>query len=62
MGTVSPESNRVAIRVAWDAGARARQEGRTHLDNPHPIDSDAYVWWFMGWRGEPHPAVEVHGV
>jgi hypothetical protein len=51
--------DRVAIRLEWDAGARARRQGRTHLDNPHPASSDRYVWWFMGWRGEKHPAVET---
>lgn len=52
-------ADRVSIRLLWDAGARARAQGRTHLEGPHRLGSPDWAIWFMGWRGEPHPALEV---
>lgn len=52
--------DRVAKRLIWEAGARARQEqGKTHLDNPHPVASEEYEWWLLGWTGRKHPAVKT---
>ena len=53
------EQDRVAVRLVYDAGARARAEGKTHLENPHPIGSGDHLTWMLGWQGRPHPAVEV---
>jgi hypothetical protein len=52
-------SDRVASRLLWEAGRRARAEGRTHLEGPHRLGSDEWAVWFMGWRGDPHPAVQL---
>lgn len=46
------------VRVVYDAGARARAAGYTHLETPH---KDAGSWeheaWLRGWGGQPHPSI-----
>lgn len=52
-------ASRVAVRLAHDAGRRARAAGETHLANPYDVSADEYEVWLVGWSGREHPRVET---
>lgn len=50
-------SDRPFLRLAYNAGSRARDAGYTHLENPHPVGSEDHETWLRGWSGRPDNSV-----
>lgn len=44
-----PTAHRLAFRAVQQDGARAHNEGQLWSQNPHPVDTDAWAVWNLGW-------------